>query len=75
MTPDQQFARLVKISIFLFVLVFGYFMFADAVMPMTPRAMATRMVTKVTPQVSGKIATIAVTNNQVVAKGDVLFRI
>ena len=75
MTPDQQFARLVKISIFLFISVFGYFMFADAMMPMTPQAMATRMVTKVTPQVSGKIASIAVTNNQVVAKGDVLFSI
>ncbi|MGI2173519.1 HlyD family secretion protein [Shewanella ulleungensis] len=75
MTPDQQFARLVKVSIFLFVSVFGYFMFADAMMPMTPQAMATRMVTKVTPQVSGKIASIAVANNQVVAKGDVLFSI
>ncbi|WP_137225579.1 HlyD family secretion protein [Shewanella sp. MEBiC00475] len=75
MTPDQQFARLVKISIFMFVLVFGYFMFADAVIPMTPQAMATRMVTKVTPQVSGKIASIEVENNQVVAKGDVLFKI
>ncbi|MBB1360708.1 MULTISPECIES: HlyD family secretion protein [unclassified Shewanella] len=75
MTPDQQFARLVKIAIFMFVMVFGYFMFADAVMPMTPQAMATRMVTKVTPQVSGKIASIAVENNQLVAKGDVLFSI
>ena len=75
MTPDQQFARLVKISIAMFVFVFGYFMFADAVMPMTPQAMATRMVTKVTPQVSGKIASIKVANNQFVAEGDVLFSI
>jgi multidrug resistance efflux pump len=75
MTPDQQFARLVKIAILMFVMVFGYFMFADAVIPLTPQAMATRIVTKVTPQVSGKIATIAVANNQVVKKGDVLFKI
>ncbi|MCL1091724.1 HlyD family secretion protein [Shewanella profunda] len=75
MTPDQQFARLVKLAMLGFVLVFGYFMFADTVMPLTPQAMATRVVTKVTPQISGKIQTIAVTNNQAVAKGDLLFQV
>jgi len=75
MTPDQQFARLVKIAILMFVIIFGYFMFADAVIPLTPQAMATRIVTKVTPQVSGKIDSVAVTNNQWVKKGDVLFKI
>lgn len=75
MTPDQQFARLVKIAMLGFALVFGYFMFADTVMPLTPQAMATRVVTKVTPQISGKIQTIAVTNNQAVAKGDLLFQV
>ncbi|HAY93431.1 MAG TPA: hemolysin D, partial [Shewanella sp.] len=64
MTPDQQFARLVKFAMFGFVMVFGYFMLADTMMPLTPQAMATRVVTKVTPQISGKIQTIAVTNNQ-----------
>ena len=75
MTPDQQFARLVKIAMLGFVAVFGYFMFADTMMPLTPQAMATRVVTKVTPQISGKIQTINVKNNQVVAKGDLLFQV
>lgn len=75
MTPDQQFARLVKFAMFGFVMIFGYFMLADTVMPLTPQAMATRVVTKVTPQISGKIQTIAVTNNQAVTKGDLLFQV
>lgn len=75
MTPDQQFARLVKFASFGFVLVFSYFMVADLFMPLTPQAMATRVVTKVTPQISGKILSMSVTNNQAVAKGDLLFQI
>lgn len=75
MTPDQQFARLVKFAMLGFVAVFGYFLFADTLMPLTPEAMATRVVTKVTPQISGKILRINVENNQTVAKGDVLFEI
>lgn len=75
MTPDQQFTRLVKIAMLGFVLAFGYFIFADAAMPLTPQAMATRVVTKVTPQISGKIQTINVKNNQMVAKGDLLFQV
>ncbi|WP_137297538.1 HlyD family secretion protein [Psychromonas sp. SP041] len=75
MTPDQQFTRLVRIATFGFVILFGYFLLADNIIPLTPQAMATRVVTKVTPQISGKIQTIAVTNNQPVKKGDLLFAI
>ncbi|WP_160065220.1 HlyD family secretion protein [Psychromonas sp. L1A2] len=75
MTPDQQFTRLVKIATFSFVILFAYFLLADNIMPLTPQAMATRVVTKVTPQISGKIETIAVINNQTVKQGDLLFAI
>ena len=75
MTPDQQFARLVKIAILGFMMIFSYFLLADNIIPLTPQAMATRVVTKVTPQISGKVNIIAVTNNQTVAKGDLLFQI
>ncbi|MEI8598497.1 HlyD family secretion protein [Vibrio sp. M60_M31a] len=44
-------------------------------MPLTPQAMATRVVTKVAPRVSGQITEIYVTNNQEIHKGDVLFQI
>ncbi|PMH44817.1 hemolysin D [Vibrio sp. 10N.286.49.B3] len=75
MTSDQEFARIIKIAILGFILLFGYFIFADTALPLTPQAMATRTVTKITPQISGKINTIAVTNNQLVSKGDLLFEL
>lgn len=75
MTPDQKFARWIKYSSFVFVFVFAYFLVADLAMPLTPQAMATRVVTKVSPRVSGQISEIYVNNNQTVHKGDVLFQI
>lgn len=75
MTPDQQFARLVKISMAGFVLVFAYFMLADLEMPLTPQAMATRTVVKIAPQVSGPVQSVAVANNQHVEAGQLLFAI
>lgn len=75
MTPDQQFNRLVKVTSCIFIFVFIYFLFADLKMPMTTQAMSTRLVTKVAPQVSGRVVKVNVKNNQVVHKGDPLFEI
>ncbi|QSX33147.1 HlyD family secretion protein [Shewanella avicenniae] len=75
MTPDQQFARIIKFAICGFVLLFGYFIFADMSAPLTPQAMATRLITKVAPQVSGKVVNVQVSNNQHVKQGQVLFEI
>ncbi len=75
MTPDQKFARWIKYSCIIFVIVFAYFLIADLAMPVTPQAMATRVVTKVAPRVSGQITQIYVHNNQAVKKGQVLFEI
>ena len=73
MTPDQQFKRWIKWAIACFTLVFGYFLLADIKMPLTPQAMATRVVTRMAPQVSGKVVEVAVVNNQHVKQGDLLF--
>ena len=73
MTPDQQFKRWIKWAIACFTLVFGYFLLADIKMPLTPQAMATRVVTRMAPQVSGKVTEVAVANNQHVKQGDLLF--
>ena len=73
MTPDQQFKRWIKWAMACFILVFGYFLLADIKMPLTPQAMATRVVTKMAPQVSGKVVEVAVVNNQHVKQGDLLF--
>lgn len=75
MTPDQQFARLVRIAMFGFAFIFIYFLIADLKMPVTTESMATRSITKVAPQVSGRIKAVHVHNNQMVKKGDVLFDI
>ena len=58
MTPDQQFKRWIKWAMGAFVLVFAYFLLADLKMPLTPQAMATRVVTKMAPQVSGKVVEV-----------------
>ncbi len=75
MTPDQKFARWVKTISAAFLIVFIYFLIADMIMPLTPQAMATRIVTKVAPRVSGQISHVYVHNNQAVKQGDVLFSI
>ncbi len=74
-TPDQQFARYVKVAIALFVLFFGYFVVADLYMPMTPQARVYHQVTQITPQISGDIVKVSVRNNEQVKKGQLLMRI
>ncbi|MDF2153805.1 HlyD family secretion protein [Vibrio sp. CAU 1672] len=75
MTPDQKFARWIKYSCCGFAIVFAYFLIADLVMPLTPQAMVTRVVTKVAPRVSGPITQLYVANNQLIHKGAPLFEI
>ena len=74
-TPDQQFARYVKVAIALFVLCFSYFIVADLYMPMTPQARVYHQVTQITPQISGDIVDVTVRNNEQVKKGQLLMRI
>jgi len=75
MTPDQKFARYVKISLVGFILLFAYFVVADMYLPVTPQARVYHPVVQVTPQVSGRINQVLVNNNQAVNKGERLFLI
>ncbi|MDN6323671.1 MAG: HlyD family secretion protein, partial [Halomonas sp.] len=75
MTPDQTFARWVKVAIAAFVLLFIYFLIADSFMPMTPEARVMRPVTRIAPELSGPVRAKMVSDHQHVAKGDVLFEI
>lgn len=75
MTPDQRFARRVQAAIVLFVLLFAYFLAADLWMPITPQAQLTRPVLRIAPRVDGQVLDVAVSNNQHVAAGQVLFRL
>lgn len=75
MTPDQQFTRLVKFAMVGFLLLFSYFLVADINMPLTTQAMATRTITQVAPQISGRVVQVYVKNNQQVTQGEPLFKL
>ncbi|MFI8482804.1 HlyD family secretion protein [Pseudomonas sp. NPDC078700] len=73
MSPDQRFARSVQIAIAALACCFIYFLTADLSMPLTPQAQLTRSVLKIAPRVSGQVSEVAITNNQHVVPGQLLF--
>ena len=75
MTADANFNRWMKRASILFGLIFGYIVFADVSIPMTPHASVQRPVIAVAPRVAGEVTHVAVINNQAVAKGDLLFTV
>lgn len=75
MTPEQKFARWVRVSIATFLLMFVYFILADIWIPLTPDSTVMRVVTPVSSRVSGYVAAVHVHNNSPVKKGDVLFEL
>jgi multidrug resistance efflux pump len=75
MTPDQRFARWVQVAIAALAVFFIYFLTADLTMPLTPQAQMTRPVLKIAPRVSGQLSEVAVSNNQHVEAGQLLFRL
>ncbi|MDT8893802.1 HlyD family secretion protein [Halomonas sp. I1] len=75
MSPDQRFARWVRVALAAFCVLFIYFVLADTYMPMTPEARVLRPVVQVAPEVGGRVESVAVANNQRVEQGDVLFGI
>ncbi len=75
MTPEQKFARWVRVSIASFLLMFIYFVVADIWIPLTPDSTVMRVVTPVSPRVSGYVAAVHVHNNSQVKRGDLLFEL
>ncbi|WP_318365677.1 HlyD family secretion protein [Enterobacter sp.] len=75
MTPEQKFARWVRMSIASFLLMFVYFIVADIWIPLTPDSTVMRVVTPVSARVSGYVARVHVHNNSQVKKGDLLFEL
>ncbi|VYU43125.1 HlyD family secretion protein [Metakosakonia massiliensis] len=75
MTPEQKFARWVRVSIASFLLMFLYFIVADIWIPLTPDSTVMRVVTPVSSRVSGYVAKVHVQNNSQVKKGDLLFEL
>ncbi|WP_297205890.1 HlyD family secretion protein [uncultured Pluralibacter sp.] len=75
MTPEQKFARWVRVSIAIFLLMFGWFIVADIWIPLTPDATVMRSVTPVSSRVSGYVSHVYVHNNSTVKKGDLLYEL
>lgn len=75
MTPEQKFARWVRVSIASFLLMFVYFIVADIWIPLTPDSTVMRVVTPVSARVSGYVAAVHVHNNSRVKRGDLLFEL
>lgn len=75
MTPDQKFARYVKVSLVGFIVVFFYYIVADVWLPVTPQARVYHPVVQISPQINGRVTDVLVSNNQSVKAGDVLFEI
>ncbi|XTZ37821.1 HlyD family secretion protein [Salmonella enterica] len=75
MTPEQKFARWVRVSIASFLLMFVYFIVADIWIPLTPDSTVMRVVTPVSARVAGYVSQVHVQNNSQVKKGDLLFEL
>lgn len=75
MTPDQSFARWVRLSLIAFAVAFVYFLAADLWMPLTPQSRVLHPVVGIAPQVSGQVTDMYVKNNQHVEAGTLLFTI
>ena len=75
MTPEQKFARWVRVSIASFLLMFLYFIVADIWIPLTPDSTVMRVVTPISSRVSGYVSQVYVHNNSTVKKGDLLYEL
>lgn len=64
MSPDQKFARWVKVALTAFALLFIYFLIADSFMPMTPEARVMRPVARVAPELSAPVKEVTVRDHQ-----------
>ncbi|SQB25968.1 hemolysin D [Citrobacter koseri] len=75
MTPEQKFARWVRVSIAAFLAIFAWFIVADIWIPLTPDSTVMRVVTPVSSRVSGYVSHVYVRNNSQVKKGDLLYEL
>lgn len=72
--PDSL-RRWTLVVLVIFILVFGWTLIADRLTPYTSDASVRAFVVRAVPEVSGKVAEVAVRDNQTVRAGDLLYRI
>jgi multidrug resistance efflux pump len=67
--------RIAKITLAVLLVVFVYNLFADRITPYTSQASIGTFLVQIAPQVSGQVVAVDVRDNQLVKKGQSLFRI
>jgi len=65
----------VSISAILAALIFVWYLVADRITPYTSNVRVKTMVIDIVPEISGRVTAVAVSNGQVVERGDLLARI
>ena len=73
--PVDPVRRWTLIILGLCVVLMGYYLVADRITPYTTQARVHAVVVPIAPEVSGTVMDVAVTSNQAVAAGDLLFKI
>ncbi|MEX2297690.1 MAG: HlyD family secretion protein [Dongiaceae bacterium] len=73
--PRNPVRRLTLIVMLVGIAIFTYQLFADRLTPYTAQATVQAYLVRILPEVSGKIVELAVTDNQIVEAGGLLFRI
>ncbi|MCE4935231.1 HlyD family secretion protein [Aliivibrio fischeri] len=72
---EQKFKQWMRILIVLFLIVTAYLVMADRLTPLTTQSKVQGFVVQISPEVSGRIVEVNHTNNQLVKKGELLFKI
>lgn len=73
--PVDPVRRWTLIILGLCVVLMGYYLVADRITPYTTQARVHAVVVPIAPEVSGTVTDVAVTSNQAVAAGDLLFKV
>ncbi|MGR6837596.1 HlyD family secretion protein [Aliivibrio wodanis] len=72
---EQKFKQWMRILIVLFLLVTTYLVMADRLTPLTTQSKVQGFVVQISPEVSGRVVAVNHTNNQLVKRGELLFKI
>ncbi|MGR5253025.1 HlyD family secretion protein [Vibrio astriarenae] len=75
MDNKMAFQRVMKVLVSLFFVAFVYLIVADRRAPFTTEGRVYGQVVQIAPEVTSKVTRVAVSNNQYVEKGDILFEL
>jgi len=74
--PEKQgIGRIARVTVIVLFVLFVYHLFADRITPYTSQATIGTFLVQIAPQVSGQVVAVDVRDNQLVKKGQSLFRI